>query len=120
MASYVVDQVAPRVRRLHDQGLVYRDLYWNHIFVEDPRRGDPPVFLDVERVVRPRWRWARWVVKDLAGLLASVPVGIEVRPRFTLRFLRAYFGGGLDAHRRTILAVVAKAARIRKHQPRFG
>lgn len=120
LVDYLVAHVAPLVRRLHDHGLAYRDLYWNHLFVAEPRRGDPPVFLDVERVVRPRWRWGRWVVKDLAGLWSSIPDGVEVPPRAALRFLRAYYGGSLYPHRATLAAIVAKAARIRAHQPRFG
>lgn len=117
---YLCDQVAPAVRRLHDRGLVYRDLYWNHIFVGDPRRGDPPVFLDVERVLRPWWRWRRWVEKDLAGLLSSIPAGISLPPRAALRFAQAYQGGSLRNIRASMLAIEAKAQRIRGHQPKFG
>lgn len=117
---YLCEQVAPAVRQLHDRGLVYRDLYWNHIFVADPRRGDPPVFLDVERVLRPWWRWRRWVEKDLAGLLSSIPAGISLPPRAALRFAQAYRGGSLRSIRASMLAIEAKAQRIRGHQPKFG
>ncbi len=118
LAQYASAVVAPLVRRLHGHGLVYRDLYWNHVFARDPRLGAEPVFLDVERIFRPRWRWRRWVVKDLAGLLASAPDRAWGRP--ALRFLRAYLGGSARAHRELIGAVVDKATRIRAHVPRFG
>lgn len=120
LVAYACAVVAPAVRRLHDQGLVYRDLYWNHLFAADPRARDAeaPVFLDCERILRPRWRWRRWMVKDLASLWASVPV--PVGKRSALRFLRRYLGEPLFAHRGLVLAIVAKAARIRRHVPRYG
>ena len=117
LCEYAVRQVAPAIRRLHEHRIAYRDLYWNHVFVADPRNGDEPTFLDVERAFRPWWRWRRWAVKDLAGLLASLPV--PVPPRWPLRFLRAYSGGApLDPA--WIDDIVAKAARIRRHVPRYG
>lgn len=121
VVNYACHEVAPAVRRLHDQGLVYRDLYWNHLFAPDPRsvrRGDAPVFLDCERILRPRWRWRRWVVKDLASLWASVPA--PVGRSAALRFLRSYLGEPLAGHRRLMLAIAGKAARIRRHVPRYG
>ncbi|MBM4061478.1 MAG: hypothetical protein FJ265_10355 [Planctomycetes bacterium] len=120
LLDYLCRRVAPLLRCLHGQRLAYRDLYWNHVFADDPR-GDPaPVFLDVERVFRPRWRWRRWLTKDLAGLRASVPAAVVVTERQMLRFARACLGPGLRAHRALLAAVVRKARRIRRHEPRFG
>ena len=117
LADYAARNIAPAVRLLHDNHLAYRDLYWNHVFVADPRAGDPPTFVDVERVFRPRWRWRRWQVKDLAGLLASLVVPVPVRDQ--LRFLRRYGGGGtLDPA--LLEAIMRKAERIRRHVPKFG
>lgn len=121
LVRYACAEVAPRVRRLHDAGLVYRDLYWNHVFTGDPRCGAgaaAPTFLDVERVCRPRWRWRRWLVKDLGGLLASAPPAL--RGRAALRFLRAYRGGSLAGCTRLVAAVRRKAARILAHRPKYG
>lgn len=118
LVRWACRQVAPRVRSLHDRGLFYRDLYWNHVFAEAPRAGTPPTFLDCERVLRVRWGRARWRVKDLAGLLASAPAGLP--PRGGLRFARAYFGGRLRRWRRVLQAIVRKAGRIRAHAPRYG
>ncbi len=108
--------VAPQVARLHAAGWYYRDLYWNHLFLGD---DDTVAWIDPERLLRPRWRRRRWQVKDLAGLLASLPVAV---PRTApLRFLRAYAGGALPHDwRRLARAVLAKAARIRAHRPKFG
>jgi hypothetical protein len=120
LADYAARQVAPLVRRLHDRHLAYRDLYWNHVFVVDPQQADPPVFLDVERVFRPRWRWRRWLVKDLAGLLSSVPSCVAVTRRHQLRFLRAYAGGSVRGLLPLFAAIRRKARRIGAHVPRFG
>ena len=116
--AYVLREVAPAVRRLHGQGLVYRDLYWNHVFAVDPRGGMAPVFLDVERVFQPRLAWRRWVVKDLAGWWASAPACWTVRHGW--RFLRAYLGSDRRGERRWLTAIARKAARIRAHTPRYG
>lgn len=118
LVAWACAHVAPAVRTLHARRLAYRDLYWNHVFADDPRRGGGPSFIDVERVFRPRWRWRRWVVKDLAGLAASLPVPVAARAQ--LRFLRAYLQAPLSAHRTLLGAVVAKAARIEQHAPRYG
>ena len=118
LVAWACREVAPVVRRLHDQGLVYRDLYWNHVMATDPRLGGEPRFLDVERVFEPRWLWRRWVVKDLAGLWASVPA--PVSDRSGLRFLRSYLGTTLRGQRGSILAIAQKARRIRRHAPRYG
>ncbi|MDO8348770.1 MAG: lipopolysaccharide kinase InaA family protein [Planctomycetota bacterium] len=118
LADFACRRIAPIVRRLHDHGLVYRDLYWNHVFVDDPRAGGAVALVDVERVLRPLWWPRRWVVKDLAGLLSSCPVPVPTR--VGLRFLRACLGGPLRDHRRMITDVVRKAGRIRRHVPRYG
>ncbi len=118
LAAWACEHVAPAVRALHAQRLAYRDLYWNHVFADDPRRGGAPTFLDVERVFHPRWRWQRWLVKDLAGLASSLPVPVPARAQ--LRFLRAYLRAPLRTHRPLLRAIVAKAARIRAHAPRYG
>lgn len=118
LERYAMRQIAPLVRRLHASGLFYRDLYWNHLFTEDPRADKPPTFIDVERVFQPRWRRGRWIVKDLAALLASAPAGTS--DRTPLRFLRAYLGTKLVGRRRLLRAIARKADRIRRHQPRYG
>jgi hypothetical protein len=118
LAVFACRKVAPVVRRLHDHGLVYRDLYWNHVFAEDPRADGAVALIDVERVLRPRGWWRRWVVKDLAGLLASSPA--PVPDRVGLRFLRACVRGPLRDHRALVAAIVNKAQRIRRHVPRYG
>ena len=119
--QFCCDVVAPRVRTLHDQGVVFRDLYWNHLFTTGFEPGSDLVFLDVERAFRPRFRKFRWLVKDLAGLLASLPGRLPTR--VGLRFLRAYLAERKRDRwlsRRLIRAVVKKAEAIRSHRPKYG
>ena len=122
--EFACRQVAPRIRRLHDHGLFFRDLYWNHMFVASLEAGSEPAFLDVERVFRPWFRRRRWVVKDLAGLASSWPGQTPLRG--AVRFLAAYQGSSrrgrvARAERRDLLRrCAAKAARIRAHAPKYG
>lgn len=118
---FLVERVAAVVRRLHTAGFVHRDLYWSHWFAERiDEDADEPYLIDVERVFRPRWRRRRWLVKDLAGLVASWP-GPHAERALALRFLRAWFGGRLPRDwKRWARAVLRKAARIRRHVPRWG
>ncbi len=121
IVRFCCEVVVPRVRRLHDQGLVFRDLYWNHLFAPSLDVGEDLVFVDVERVFRPRWLPWRWGVKDLAGLVASFPGRPSARA--AARFLRSYLGeraGNRRLRRKLFLAVQRKAARIQRHVPRYG
>jgi len=112
--AYACEVVAGAVRRLHAAGLVYRDLYWNHLFAESLESAAPPIFVDVERVLRPRLRWRRWVVKDLAGLVASWPFRGD--DRFAEAFVRACHGADAELGRR----VRRKAEAISRHTPKYG
>ena len=116
---YACATVAPFARRLHRHGLIHRDLNCAHLYCEDPRSGAPPSIIDVERVCQPRLRWQRWIVKELASLLASSPV--KVPSLVQLRFLRCYAPDATKAELRTLARRVrSKVARIQRHAPRFG
>lgn len=117
--GYACREVAPFARRLHGQGLIHRDLNCGHLFATNPRSAGRPAVIDVERMFRPRWRWRRWVVKELASLLASSPVPVPVP--VALRFLCSYQPELNTRQRRKLArAVGRKVARILAHQPRFG
>ncbi len=118
VSAYAEKVVAPVVRRLHRQSLVFRDLYWNHLYAESLEDlSVEPTFIDVERVFRPRWCWRRWQVKDLAGLVSSLPDSAS--PRILRRAFLSYLGASDGQARRLSRAVLRKAARIREHQPRY-
>lgn len=113
----LVEQLANFVRMLHRRRLVHRDLYLSHVFISHNKTGRA-VFrlIDLQRLFRPRLRWRRWVVKDLAALHYSTPPDcVSVTER--LRFMRRYLGVRRFApkHRRLIRAVLAKARRTQRH-----
>lgn len=112
--AYACGPVVTLVRRLHARGLVFRDLYWNHLFAADLDLDASPRFIDVERVLRPRVLWRRWVVKDLAGLVASWPLADS---SLAPALVQAYRG---RADERLVDRVERKAAQIRRHAPRYG
>lgn len=120
--AYADAMIAPLVRRLHQERLVFRDLYWQHLIagtLATPRNfvlRAAPTFIDVERVMRPRWRWRRWLVKDLAGLVATWPFPAS-RQQAAASLVTAYRGAADGA---LATSVLAKAERIAAHVPRFG
>lgn len=116
-AEFLLGAVAPTIARLHGQGIVFRDLYWNHLFATALGAGDVTL-LDVERAFQPRWRRRRWIVKDLAGLLASAPIALPCR--VWLRALHLYQGGRPPGWKALATAVRRKADKIRAHRPRYG
>lgn len=117
--GYATREVAALLRRLHGQRLIHRDFNCAHLFSGDPRLGGQPAVIDVERMFRPRFRWRRWMVKELASLLASspVPVPTSVALRFLCRYQPDWSRG---RRRRVARAVARKARRVLAHQPRFG
>ena len=104
------------VRRFHGTGLVHRDLYLCHVFMQ---AGDgEPMFrlIDLARMFRPQFRVLRWRVKDLAALNYSTPAGVTTAAD-RLRFLKRY----LDVNRlgpderRLARRIAWKTALIARH-----
>lgn len=101
--------LAAHAARLHDARLCHRDLNVYHVLVE----SDELRLIDVGRVARFRRR--RWIVKDLASLLASA--WHENFPLSAARlFLRKYLASTRRRwnRRRLLRAVIRKAQRYRK------
>lgn len=111
--------------RLHGHGVVFRDFYWNHLFAPRLDLDLEPTFIDVERALVPTLRWRRWVVKDLAGLVATWPRAAE-RSAVARTLIPSYLAAAgeratvLGAPARFEAAVLAKAGRIVGRRPRFG
>jgi tRNA A-37 threonylcarbamoyl transferase component Bud32 len=102
--------LAAMVASLHDAGLCHRDLNVYHVLVH----GDELRLIDLGRVTKFVRR--RWIVKDLASLLASaLREGFPPRP--ARLFLRRYLASTRRpwSRRRLIRAVTAKAERVRRH-----
>jgi len=111
---------ADLVARFHRSGYVHRDLYLSHVFFDDRAETEEALHLiDVQRVMRPRWRVGRWIVKDLASLNYSTPP-VLVTTADRVRWLKRYLElTKLDARaKRLIRQVEAKTRRIARHDRR--
>jgi heptose I phosphotransferase len=92
----LIARVADIARKLHDNGMVHRDLYLCHFLMDTgdeavhPPNASPPLYLiDLHRTERRRRIKERWRVKDVAGLyFSSMDIGLTQRDR--LRFVEAY------------------------------
>lgn len=112
--------LATLVGHLHACGYAHRDLYLSHVFYES---GVPPErslrLIDLQRVLRPKIRKLRWIIKDLASLNYSTPrglVGNVDRWRWLTAYLRAL---KLDLPVRSLAyRVVGKTHRIARHDRR--
>ncbi|UCF33080.1 MAG: hypothetical protein JSV78_12180 [Phycisphaerales bacterium] len=108
---------ADLVACFHGCGYIHRDLYLSHIFFDEAAASDEALHLiDLQRVIRPRWRRARWIVKDLASLNYSTPFDL-VTTVDRLRWLRRYLNvDRLDGRaKRLVRRIMAKTARIARH-----
>lgn len=83
--------LAALVRKFHAAGLVHRDLYSSHVFLDDSDGRGDLYLIDLARVFRPKWRAMRWRVKDLAQLKYSQPLARWVATCWET-FLRQYLG----------------------------
>jgi tRNA A-37 threonylcarbamoyl transferase component Bud32 len=112
--------LAELVARLHASRLVHRDLYLSHVFIDHDADGPARLFLiDLQRVIRPRLRWRRWMIKDLAALDYSTPTAAASsadRLRFWLRYRGAQ--GLTPGDKSIIRAIARKARRIARHSAR--
>ncbi|MBE3069794.1 MAG: hypothetical protein IMZ66_06120, partial [Planctomycetes bacterium] len=97
------------VRRLHDAGFCFRDLYAKHLFLEGLAGPDPRIVLiDAQRA----WRYTPGrSIDDLAALYATT-LAPGVRRTDRLRFLREYLGQPrIDAAARRLIARIERRAR---------
>ncbi len=67
------DALVNLVGSLHSAGLVHRDLYASHIFLDETPTGLKLYLIDLARVFSLKLRTFRWRVKDLAQLKYSMP-----------------------------------------------
>ncbi len=114
--------LAALVAKLHNAGLVHRDLYMSHIFIATKGENDLDLSLiDLQRVVRHRWRRWRWIVKDLAALNYSTPSSAATNAD-RVRWLKLYLNKrSVSANQRDLVrAVVRKTGRIARHSAKHG
>jgi len=122
----LADAVALLVQKLHHHKLIHRDLYLAHIFLDEASlsNADSPeevtlTLIDLQRMIRPRLRWLRWVVKDLSALNYSTPIQ-AASTADRVRWFKKYRGvDKLTPKDRAILRrIAAKTARIARHDAR--
>jgi tRNA A-37 threonylcarbamoyl transferase component Bud32 len=114
--------LAALVARLHASRLVHRDLYLSHVFIEQEADGSVRLALiDLQRMSRPRLRWRRWMIKDLASLDYSTPPA-AASSTDRLRFWIRYRGSSrlMPGDKAIIRATARKARRIARHSARHG
>ena len=110
-------ELARIIRRLHGAALFHRDLYLSHIFLDAHAPTEQALTLiDLQRIVRPRWRRRRWRVKDLAALHYSLPTASASRAQ-RMRFFKHYCGVKRLSpwHKSLIRQIARKTRRIAKH-----
>ena len=112
-------KLAKMVSTLHGAGYVHRDLYSSHVFLCAAGGPAKLYLIDLARMFRPRWRWFRWVVKDLAQLKYSMPAAWG--DRWWDFFLAEYLGPQHEAHAaRYNRAIDGKVRRMLRHIRRKG
>ena len=111
-------QLAEFIGRFHGLGYVHRDLYLAHVF--DDGNGAFHL-IDFQRVMTPRWRRGRWLIKDLSALHYSTPLGAASRVD-RVRFLRRHRGVRRlrRVDKRLIRSIEAKARAIARREQRRG
>ncbi len=122
MKRSLSESLAALVARLHNAGLVHRDLYTSHIFFDVKGENDINLsLLDLHRVVRPRWRRWRWIVKDLAALNYSTSFSVATNAD-RVRWLKLYLNErSVSANQGALIrAVVRKTGRIARHSAKHG
>lgn len=114
---WLVDRLAPWVRRLHDLGFQHRDLYAGHLFLADDFASDPAL-IDVARVRKKSRVSRRARIKDLAALCYSlVPL---VEDEVLERMILVYAAGTSGSRARALVrSVRRRGARIARHVPRY-
>jgi len=114
----IIRDLAGLVRRLHSSGFIHRDLYCAHLIVADDPRWGRPYIVDLQRVDQRFPPRHRWLIKDLAALLHSLPENVSKTD--SMRFLLSYLGKTrLDPLvKRWAQEIAAKQLRMAQHTPK--
>lgn len=119
--SQLTDKLATLVGRLHKAGLVHRDFYAAHVFLDQTNGRMDLYLIDLARCFRPSSiRRFRWRVKDLAQLKYSLPEGFV--QRHWLSLIRQYMQ--LVGYDEAMLAgmesaIDAKVASMKRREARW-
>ncbi|MBT4160331.1 MAG: lipopolysaccharide core heptose(I) kinase RfaP [Gammaproteobacteria bacterium] len=91
----LIQKIAQMASGMHGAGINHRDYYLCHFLMDYPVRGEPGLHLiDLHRAQLRKAVPARWLEKDLGGLLFSA-LEKNLTRRDLLRFVRTYSDGDL-------------------------
>ena len=113
--------IAPLTRRFHQAGFAHKDYYLSHIFVVTvPVAGPQLFFIDLQRLVRPRFLSGYWLVKDLAALGYSGQLAGATRADM-LCFYKACLGTQrlTSRDRRRIGRIMARVNALHRRGPKY-
>jgi heptose I phosphotransferase len=118
LRSAVVKELARLARVFHRANWRHRDFYLCHVFMEEHASGFALTLLDLARAFQPRFRSARWLVKDLAQLHYSAPHHVSRATR--LRFIHHYLECKklTPAQRQFVRQIQLKRDQIARHDSR--
>ena len=119
MRNRVLRDVSGMIRRFHASGFYHKDLYCMHLIVTKDERWGRPYIIDLQRVEQRHPPRHRWLVKDMAALLHSMPPTMtkQDRVRFLLRYLCKT---KVDPEvRQWAKEIEAKRASMASHVPKF-
>jgi len=113
----LMNRLASLTHRMHEEGFFHRDLYLGHFFIKSEEARDFELYLmDLGRLIQPRGRRKRWIIKDLASLNFSAP-GRWFSASDRLRFFKQYRQiSRLDRRDKSLICrVIRKSGKIRAH-----
>lgn len=119
----LVQQIAELTQRFHGAGFAHKDYYLSHIFVGPPQpsaRNPELVFIDLQRLNRPRWFQDRWLVKDLAALGYSAQLSGATRTDLLSFYKTCFMRSRLQAQdRRLIRTIMARINALHRRAPKY-
>jgi hypothetical protein len=119
----LVQRIAELTQRFHGAGFAHRDYYLSHIFVRPPQpsaRNPELVFIDLQRLFRPRWFQDRWLVKDLAALGYSAQLSGATRTDLLSFYKTCLMRSRLQAQdRRLIRTIMARITALHGRAPKY-
>lgn len=115
-------QIGELTRRFHGAGFAHKDFYLSHIFVvPQPSTLNPQLFfIDLQRLVRPRFLRERWRVKDLAQLGYGARLAGATRADLLHFYKNCFQCRQLEASDRQLIGrIQARIHRLQRRRPKF-
>ena len=116
-------QIADLTRRFHSAGFAHQDHYLSHIFIVPPQKGGDDsqfFYIDLQRLISPRFLRKRWIVKDL-GMLGYSAQLAGATNKDLMRFCEGYFQKKQfsEDERRIIRRVVSRMKCLHRRKPKY-